>query len=125
MARAARARSRAGTAGRKLRRLLAQRALGEPRVVIGIDADEAEYLAEFPDRDECTRCGQSPLQQASLQQVPYQPGPLQSGPLQQVSLTGPVPEVSGGRPTRNAAQHIHFDKPVHSCVLACLKDQAA
>lgn len=26
---------------------------GEPRVVIGIDADEAEYLAEFVDRDEC------------------------------------------------------------------------
>ena len=28
---------------------------GEPRVVIGIDADEAEYLAEFLDRDECAR----------------------------------------------------------------------
>ena len=34
---------------------------GEPRVVIGIDADEAEYLAEFLDRDECARRGQSPL----------------------------------------------------------------
>jgi hypothetical protein len=28
---------------------------GEPRVVIGIDADEAEYLAEFLDRDECAQ----------------------------------------------------------------------
>jgi hypothetical protein len=31
---------------------------GEPRVVIGIDADEAEFLAEFLDRDECGRQGQ-------------------------------------------------------------------
>src|SRR5260370_11323665 len=28
---------------------------GEPRVVIGIDADEAEDLAEFLDRDECVQ----------------------------------------------------------------------
>ena len=33
---------------------------GEPRVVIGIDADEAEYLAEFLDRDECAQRGQAP-----------------------------------------------------------------
>jgi hypothetical protein len=39
---------------------------GEPRVVIGIDADEAEYLAEFLDRDECAQRGQPPLQQAQL-----------------------------------------------------------
>jgi hypothetical protein len=31
---------------------------GEPRVVIGIDADEAEFLAEFLDRDECARAAQ-------------------------------------------------------------------
>jgi hypothetical protein len=31
---------------------------GEPRVVIGIDADEAEFLAEFLDRDECSRVPQ-------------------------------------------------------------------
>ena len=31
---------------------------GEPRVVIGIDADEAEYLAELLDRDECAQRGQ-------------------------------------------------------------------
>ncbi len=36
---------------------------GEPRVVIGIDADEAEYLAEFLDRDECVRRAQIPQQQ--------------------------------------------------------------
>jgi hypothetical protein len=65
---------------------------GEPRVVIGINAYEAEYLAEFLDRDECVPQEQFPGQQASLPQVPLQPGqlpqvpfqagPLQSGPLQ-------------------------------------------
>ena len=69
---------------------------GEPRVVIGIDADEAEYLAEFLDHDECAQGGQAPVQQAKLQvplkQVPQQPGPLQSGPLQQVKLTEAAPE---------------------------------
>jgi hypothetical protein len=34
---------------------------GEPRVVIGIDADEAEYLADFLDRDECGQRGQADL----------------------------------------------------------------
>ena len=34
---------------------------GEPRVVIGIDADEAEYLAESLGRDECAQRGQAPL----------------------------------------------------------------
>jgi hypothetical protein len=29
-------------------------------MVIGIGADEAEYLAEFLDRDECVRCVQIP-----------------------------------------------------------------
>ena len=43
---------------------------GEPRVVIGIDADEAEYLAEFLDRDECAKRGQQgPPPQAQLPQV--------------------------------------------------------
>ena len=55
---------------------------GEPRVVIGIDADEAEYLAEFLDRDECVQRGQIPVQQPPVQPVPLQAGPLQSGPLQ-------------------------------------------
>src|SRR6266566_3274117 len=63
---------------------------GEPRVVIGIDADEAEYLAEFLDRDECAQRGQ---------QVPFQQGPLQSGPLQQVKLTESAPEGTGEYPS--------------------------
>jgi hypothetical protein len=48
MARAAWTRGRARVAGSELRQLLAQRALGEPRVVIGIDTDEAEHLASWP-----------------------------------------------------------------------------
>ena len=78
---------------------------GEPRVVIGIDADEAEYLAEFLDRDECAQRGQqAPPQQAQLpqvplQQVPLQSGPLQSGPLQQVTLTESAPEGTGEYPS--------------------------
>ena len=38
---------------------------GEPRVVIGIDADEAEYLADFLDRDDGAHV-QLPRQQAML-----------------------------------------------------------
>src|SRR6201995_4555058 len=83
---------------------------GEPRVVIGIDADEAEYLAEFLDRDECAQRGQQvppqqaqlpqvSLQQVALQQVPLQSGPLQSGPLQQVKLTESVSEGTGEYPS--------------------------
>jgi len=49
---------------------------GEPRVVIGIDADEAEFLADFLDRDECARRGQVP------QQVPFEPRLVKSGPRQ-------------------------------------------
>src|SRR2546421_3337805 len=53
---------------------------GEPRVVIGIDADEAEYLAEFLDRDECAERGQVALQQ----QIP----------LQQVVLAEPPQDIT-------------------------------
>ena len=78
---------------------------GEPRVVIGIDADEAEYLAEFLDRDECAQRGQqvppqqAQLPQVSLRQVPLQSGPLQSGPLQQVKLTESASEGTGDYPS--------------------------
>jgi hypothetical protein len=91
---------------------------GEPRVVIGIDADEAEYLAEFLDRDECAQRGQqvppqqaqlpqasiqqlpqASIQQLPIQQVPLQSGPLQSGPLQQVKLTESAPEGTGEYPS--------------------------
>ena len=74
---------------------------GEPRVVIGIDADEAEYLAEFLDRDECVQRGQIPVQQPRVQPVPLQAGPLQSGPLQQVTLT--ERELPGQRPEQFAS----------------------
>jgi hypothetical protein len=83
---------------------------GEPRVVIGIDADEAEYLAEFLDRDECRQRGQQvppeqarlpqvSIQQMPIQQVPLQSGPLQSGPLQQVMLTESSAEGTGEYPS--------------------------
>ncbi len=39
---------------------------GEPRVVIGIGADEAESLAEFLDRGECAHSAQVPRQQVRL-----------------------------------------------------------
>jgi hypothetical protein len=39
---------------------------GEPRVVIGIDADEAEFLADYLERDECMQTGQLSSQQALL-----------------------------------------------------------
>ncbi len=64
---------------------------GEPRVVIGIDADEAEFLADFLDRDECARRGQVP------QQVPFQPRLVQSGPRQ--APTPELPQESHGEYT--------------------------
>jgi hypothetical protein len=97
---------------------------GEPRVVIGIDADEAEFLAEFLDRDECARRAEpgqwaEPVQQATSHQgtllaepsqppdgeytstallgapVPHSgPGPLGTGPLP----LGGVPLPLGGGP---------------------------
>jgi hypothetical protein len=47
---------------------------GEPRVVIGVDADEAEFLADFLDRDECARAvQQANPQQGTLLAEPPQP----------------------------------------------------
>ena len=63
---------------------------GEPRVVIGIDADEAEYLAEFLDRDECAQRGQ---------QVPPQPGSAAVRSASQVKLTESAPEGTGEYPS--------------------------
>jgi hypothetical protein len=68
---------------------------GEPRVVIGINADEADYLAAFLDRDECVQRGQASLQQVPHQAGPHQAGPFQSGPLQQMSRSEPPQESSG------------------------------
>jgi hypothetical protein len=42
---------------------------GEPRVVIGIDADEAEYLADYLDRDECAHRIQIPQQQGRMDET--------------------------------------------------------
>jgi hypothetical protein len=61
---------------------------GEPRVVIGIDADEAEYLAEFLERDECAQI--PPPLVPQIPQIPLQPGPLQ-----QVKLSEPPSENTG------------------------------
>ncbi len=76
---------------------------------------DAEYLAEFLDRDECAQRGQQgpppqaqlpqvqlpqvPIRQMPIQQVPLQSGPLQSGPLQQVKLTESAPEGTGEYPS--------------------------
>jgi hypothetical protein len=57
---------------------------GEPRVVIGIDADEAEFLAEFLDRDECVQRMQIPQQQARRAESP----PEGNGEHAKASLLG-------------------------------------
>src|SRR5436305_11214800 len=60
---------------------------GEPRVVIGIDADEAEYLAEFLDRDECAQRGQQvPPQQAQLPQAQLPQAQLPQVPIRQMPI---------------------------------------
>ena len=51
---------------------------GEPRVVIGIDADEAEFLAEFLDRDECGSTAQMGAGQMGAAQM----GAVQMGAAQ-------------------------------------------
>jgi len=79
---------------------------GEPRVVIGIDADEAEYLAGFLDRDECVQRGQTALHQVPHQSAgpfqsagPLQPGPLQPGPFQSA---GPPQQISRSEPPQES-----------------------
>jgi len=81
---------------------------GEPRVVIGIDADEAEFLAEFLDRDECAPAAQqaSPHQgmllaePAPLADSEYTSSALLGAP---VSHSGPVP-LGGGQIPLGASQ---------------------
>jgi hypothetical protein len=63
---------------------------GEPRVVIGIDADEAEYLAEFLDLDESAQHVQVPRQQAMLAGSPQEGGGEYTG----AALIG-APGVAG------------------------------
>jgi hypothetical protein len=74
---------------------------GEPRVVIGIGADEAEYLAEFLDRDECAQQrGQVSLQAGTLQPGGHQPAALQAAGHQAGSrqLGGPRPHLPASEP---------------------------
>jgi hypothetical protein len=64
---------------------------GEPRVVIGIDADEAEYLADFLERDECGQRGQADV----LAEQPAEGGSEYPGS----ALVGaPVPVGVAGQP---------------------------
>ena len=103
---------------------------GEPRVVIGIDADEAEYLAEFLDRDECAPRGQVPVsavtgsqapvqqaqyqqaqhQQAQHQQAQYQPAQHQPPSLQQ-GQPQPVP-LQAGPLQSGPLQQVRLTEPV-------------
>jgi hypothetical protein len=67
---------------------------GEPRVVIGIDADEAESLAAFLDRDECIHCAQIPRQQVRLSE----PSPVSTGEYPRPTLlSAPVARSVGAQ----------------------------
>src|SRR5271169_4608984 len=77
---------------------------GEPRVVIGIDADEAEFLAEFLDRDECARRAEPGRRAEPVpQMIPHQgtllaePPPPPDGEYTSAALLGaPVPHSGPG-----------------------------
>jgi hypothetical protein len=85
---------------------------GEPRVVIGIDADEAEFLADFLDRDECAGAAQqAPPHQGTLLAEPSQPPDgeytstaLLGAPVSQVPLAAQVP-LGGQVPLAAQAPH--------------------
>jgi hypothetical protein len=68
---------------------------GEPRVVIGIDADEAEFLADFLDRDDCARSvPQATSHQGTLLAEPSQPS---DGEYTSTALLGaPIPHSGPG-----------------------------
>ena len=67
---------------------------GEPRVVVGVSADEAEFLADYLDRDDCAVSAQPPVQQAlvPVQQalVPEQPQPPESEYTSASLLSAPI-----------------------------------
>ena len=67
---------------------------GEPRVVIGIDADEAESLAAFLDRDECANRAQIPRQQVRL----YEPSPATGEYPRPTLLSAPVGRAADASP---------------------------
>jgi len=70
---------------------------GEPRVVIGIDADEAEFLADYLDRDECLQTGQQPLL--------AEPPPPEGEYTSQALLGAPL-SLGLGRPRAGSAPDI-------------------
>jgi hypothetical protein len=65
---------------------------GEPRVVIGVDADEAEFLAEFLDRDQCASTGPLTAQQV----IPQQGMPPQAQGMPPQGLLGEQPQPQEG-----------------------------
>jgi hypothetical protein len=67
---------------------------GEPRVVIGIDANEAEYLADYLDRDECATREPVAQQQARSAE-----------PAQEGNGEHAVPTLVGAPVTYGAAHH--------------------
>jgi hypothetical protein len=67
---------------------------GEPRVVVGIGADEAEFLADYLDRDDCAVAVQLPVQQSL---VPEQPQPPENE-YSSASLLGAPVALGTGRP---------------------------
>ncbi len=73
---------------------------GEPRVVIGIDADEAEYLADFLDRDDGAQV-QLPRQQAVLASSSPSPG-SPALPGSPASPASPALSASPGVPSSPA-----------------------
>ena len=69
---------------------------GEPRVVIGLGADEADFLAEFLDRDECARTIQLPRQAGA---VPRPAEEIYPGPAVSPGPPGAAgPALLGGPP---------------------------
>jgi hypothetical protein len=63
---------------------------GEPRVVIGIDADEAEFLADFLDRDECARAAQhAAFEQAAFEQAAFEQAAFDQVSVEQALLADP------------------------------------
>jgi hypothetical protein len=78
---------------------------GEPRVVIGIDADEAEYLADFLDRDECAQHLQIPQQQGRRGEAP----PETTGEHARSALLGAPVTFSVGRHAPDQARDMAAD----------------
>lgn len=81
---------------------------GEPRVVVGVSADEAEFLADYLDRDDCAVSAQLPVQQAlvPVQQalVPEQPQPPESEYTSASLLSAPISLGSSLGPSLGAAR---------------------